>query len=56
MGPGGVNVFANQQNAINAYEGPVGFDIGARNSLVGPRYYDEDLGLGKTFPVWEDKH
>jgi hypothetical protein len=52
---GGVNIFANQANAQNAYVGPIGFHIGARNGLVGPRYYDEDLGLGKTFPIWDDK-
>jgi hypothetical protein len=52
---GGVNIFANQTNAENAYVGPIGFRIGNRNGLVGPRYYDEDLGLGKTFPVWDDK-
>jgi hypothetical protein len=52
---GGVNMFANQAKAAGAYEGPIGFRIGARNGLVGPRFFDEDLGLGKTFPVWDDK-
>ena len=54
-GIAGVNMFASQANAAGAYEGPIGFRIGARNGLVGPRYFDEDLGLGKTFPVWDDK-
>jgi hypothetical protein len=48
-------MFASQANAAGAYEGPIGFQIGARNGLTGPRYFDEDLGLGKTFPVWDDK-
>jgi hypothetical protein len=52
---GGVNLFANQANAAAAYEGPIGFHIGARNGLVGPRFFDEDLGLGKAFPIWDDK-
>ncbi len=54
-GVAGVNMFASQANAAGAYEGPIGFQIGARNGLTGPRYFDEDLGLGKTFPVWDDK-
>jgi hypothetical protein len=41
--------------ALNAYTGPVGFQIGSRNNLRGPGYFDLDLGLGKTFPLWEDK-
>jgi hypothetical protein len=50
---GGVNVFKNGLAASEAYEGPIGFQIGARNSLRGPRYFNEDLGLGKTFPLYE---
>jgi hypothetical protein len=54
--PGGnVNIFANQTNAENAYEGPIGFQIGARNGLRGPRYFNADLGLGKTFPIYAEK-
>ncbi len=52
---GGVNIFANEAAAAGSYEGPIGFHIGARNGLVGPRYFDEDLGLGKKFPIWDDK-
>jgi len=52
---GGVNIFASRVNAANAYTGPVGFEIGARNGLVGPGYFDQDLGLAKTFPVYGDK-
>jgi hypothetical protein len=52
---GGVNVFANQANAVAAYEGPIGFQIGARNSLQAPKYFDQDLGLAKTFPVYGEK-
>jgi hypothetical protein len=49
---GGVNIFANQAAAMAAYTGPVGFTIGARNSLRGPRYFDQDLGLAKNFPIY----
>jgi len=48
---GGVNIFANAANAAAAYTGPVGFQIGPRNGLRGPGYFNLDLGLGKTFPV-----
>ena len=48
---GGVNVFANNLLAAGSYGGPVGFKIGARNSLRGPNFFNADLGLGKTFPI-----
>ena len=56
-GGNGGTVFAYQDPnaALNAYTGPVGFQIGARNNLRGPGYFDLDLGLGKTFPIWEDR-
>jgi hypothetical protein len=54
--PGGsVNLFANQTNAVNAYEGPIGFRIGERNGLRGPRFFDEDMGLAKLFPIYAEK-
>jgi hypothetical protein len=52
---GGVNVFANNQLAAASYEGPIGFQIGARNSLRGPSYFNQDLGLAKTFPLHSDR-
>lgn len=51
MPTGGVNVFASNIAAAGAYQGPLGFNIGARNGLRGPHYFDADLGLGKTFPI-----
>jgi hypothetical protein len=50
-----VNAFADPTAALAAYTGPTGFAIGTRNNLRGPGYFDLDLGLGKTFPVYEDK-
>ena len=52
---GGVNIFGNQAAAIAAYTGPVGFTIGARNSLRGPKYFDQDLGLAKVFPLYQER-
>ncbi len=52
---GGVNIFANQAAAQGAYVGPIGFKIGARNGLRGPRYFNQDLGLAKNFPVYRDR-
>jgi hypothetical protein len=48
---GGVNLFANNIVAANQYGGPVGFKIGERNGLRGPNFFNQDLGLGKTFPI-----
>jgi len=48
---GGVNIFANQAAAAGAYEGPIGFQIGPRNSLRGPQFFNQDLGLAKAFPI-----
>lgn len=45
---GGVNIFANAKAASKSYEGPIGFQIGPRNSLRGPRFFNADMGLAKT--------
>jgi Carboxypeptidase regulatory-like domain len=52
---GGVNIFGNQAAARAAYVGPIGFQIGARNGLRGPRYFNQDLGLAKTFPLSSER-
>ena len=44
---------SDDQPAATDYTGPVGFQIGGRNNLRGPGYADVDLGLGKTFPLFE---
>jgi len=33
---------------------PVGFEIGSRNNLRGPGFFDLDLGVGKTFPIYKE--
>jgi hypothetical protein len=52
---GGVNIFANQANAAAAYVGPIGFQIGPRNGLRGPKFFNADLGLAKNFPIYGDR-
>jgi hypothetical protein len=48
---GTLNLFADPARAANAFVGPVGFEIGPRNSLRGPQYFNLDTGLSKTFTV-----
>jgi hypothetical protein len=45
---------ASQVNA-NDYTGPVGFQIGARNNLTGPSFFDLDMGLAKGFPLYKER-
>jgi hypothetical protein len=47
--------FANPSQANGDYTGPVGFNIGSRNNLRGPGYFNIDLGLAKSFPVYSDR-
>jgi len=49
-----LQLFANQQNAVNAFVHPFGGDTGERNTLRGPRYFNLDMALLKTFKMpWE---
>lgn len=48
---GGVNLFVNPSQAAASFTGPVGFSLGSRNSLRGPNYFNQDLGLGKIIPL-----
>lgn len=51
---GGVSAFKNAATAAGDFEGPVAFKIGSRNNFQGPRFFNADLGLAKTFPsYWE---
>jgi hypothetical protein len=52
---GGVNVFADSALAASAYQGPLGFKVGARNGLRGPHFFNADMGLGKTFPITAER-
>jgi hypothetical protein len=46
---------ASDDSLVNDFEGPIGFQIGSRNNLRGPHYFNLDLGLGKTFPIYREK-
>jgi hypothetical protein len=52
---GGVNIFASQTAAAGSYVGPIGFQIGQRNGLRGPKFFNADLGLAKNFPIVGDR-
>ncbi|MGB6781325.1 MAG: carboxypeptidase-like regulatory domain-containing protein [Terracidiphilus sp.] len=47
---GVVSTFKNPVTAFSQWRGPVGFEMGSRNNLRGPGFFDTDLGLGKSFP------
>ena len=49
-----MSLFDRPTQAANAYVGPIGFQIGARNSLRGPQYFNLDTGLSKRFAVVPD--
>jgi hypothetical protein len=51
---GGVSDFANSLLASQQFSGPLGFQIGPRNSMTGPRFFDADMGLQKTFPIYKE--
>lgn len=51
---GNVWLFKDATKAVNSYEGPTGFEMGARNNLRGPSYFNFDLGLSKTFPLYKN--
>ncbi len=48
---GQVYAFKNYTKAYSDYAAPVGFQFGERNNLVGPNFFNLDLGVGKTFMV-----
>jgi len=52
---GQVNLFSDPVRAQNAFTGPVGFTIGSRNNLRGPKFYNQNFGLAKTFPLVSDR-
>lgn len=44
-------MFDNPTAAAAAFTGPTGFQIGSRNNLRGPQFFNLDSGLAKTFPI-----
>ena len=47
--------YANPSAAAGAYSAPTGFTIGSRNDLRGPRNFNWDASLKKSFALWPDK-
>lgn len=47
--------YADHNAALAQFTGPTGFNIGHRNDEFGPGFFNLDLGLGKTFPIYEQK-
>jgi hypothetical protein len=50
-----LNGFADPAKANADFVGPIGFDIGSRNNLRAPSYFDMDMGLGKAFPLSSER-
>lgn len=51
---GQLNLYADPDAAVNTFQGPIGLNIGPRNSLRGPQFFNLDAGLAKTFSVVPD--
>jgi len=47
------NVFKNYLTAINSYRQDFPGEVGGRNTLRGPGYFDTDMGLHKVFNITE---
>jgi hypothetical protein len=46
---------AGAQKVLSEFRGPIGFEYGQRNNLRGPGAFFLDAGLGKTFPILENR-
>lgn len=51
----GLFLFADPARAAGAFGPPLGFNIGSRNNLRGPQFFNLDTGLQKSFRLWPDK-
>jgi hypothetical protein len=45
--------YSDPDAALAAFHGPVGFQIGTRNNLRAPGWFNIDAGVAKTFPIYE---
>ncbi len=52
---GQVNLYADPTAAAAAFTGPVGLQIGSRNNLRGPLFFNVDAGLAKNFAIVPDR-
>lgn len=51
----GLFAYANPAKALSDFVGPLGFQIGSRNNLRGPGYFNLDSGLGKAFAIYGER-
>ena len=49
------NASAGASKVLNEFRGPIGIEYGQRNNIRGPGAFFFDAGLGKKFPIVEDK-
>ncbi|WP_419804303.1 carboxypeptidase-like regulatory domain-containing protein [Terriglobus sp.] len=49
-----LTLFADPNAATNAFQGPIGFNIGSRNLLRGPGAFEFDAGLAKSFALYKE--
>jgi hypothetical protein len=55
--PNGLQYFANADNALGAFTGPIAGGPGNRNIITGPGFWNVDLALLKDFNMpWSDTH
>lgn len=47
------NMFKDYTTAVNSYRQDFAGEVGGRNTLRGPGYFDTDMGLHKTFDISE---
>jgi hypothetical protein len=47
-------MFKDQNAAVNSFQGPIGFNIGSRNILRGPKAFEFDAGVAKTFALYRE--
>jgi len=52
---GQVSIFAKGNATASEFSGPIGFNIGPRNNLRGPGYFNMDSGLAKRFEISRDR-
>jgi hypothetical protein len=52
---GAPNMFKNYTTAVNSYRQDFPGEVGNRNDLRGPGYFDTDLGLHKVFKITEQQ-
>lgn len=52
----GIQYFANPTTAQAAFSNPFGLEVGNRNTLRAPGFYNWDIGIAKEFPIFSEKY